>query len=290
MSASPAAAAHLDLGGITLDYLPDGEFRAEPGLAYPRGDDALAADGPDVLDDDGMLVLSVGAVLATTADRRVLIDAGIGDRTIPLVRPGAVRDAYMRGGALLESLAALGLEPADIDAVLITHLHADHIGWIGGETVDGVPTFPNAEYWLAADEWDFWSRPENGGEAVGPRPNELRLIDARRRHFVEGEEPVAGVRVVRTPGHTPGRVGFAVEGSRLRALVVGDAVHCPAEILRPELVWVGDHDGAEAVRTRQLLAERVGGGDVVLVGPHFPDAVFRRYDPSAPHHLAGLAT
>ena len=190
---------------------------------------------------------------------------------------------------LLESLAALGLEPEDIDAVLITHLHADHVGWIGGETVDGVPTFPYAEYWLAADEWEFWNRPENGGEAVGPRPNELRLIGARRRHFVEGEEVVTGVRVVPTPGHTPGHVAFAVEGSGARALIVGDALHCPAEILHPELVWVGDHDPAGAVRTRCGIADRVAGEDVVLVGPHFPDAVFRRYDPSAPTPLAGLA-
>jgi glyoxylase-like metal-dependent hydrolase (beta-lactamase superfamily II) len=76
-------------------------------------------------------------------------------------------------------------------------------------------------------------------------------------------------------------VALSVRGTDARALVVGDAVHCPAEILHPDLVWVGDHDAGTAVRTRTTLADRVGRDGTVLVGPHFPDAVFRRYDPAA---------
>jgi glyoxylase-like metal-dependent hydrolase (beta-lactamase superfamily II) len=281
MSASPAPTATLDLGGISLTYVPDGEFRAEPSVAYPTGHDGLFGDGLDVVDEDGLLVLSVGAVLLTTGDRRVLVDTGIGARTIPLARPGATRDAFMRGGTLLQNLRALGVEPADVDAVLLTHLHADHVGWIGRESADGDPTFPDAEYWVSEAEWDFWARPEHRGDAVGPRPHELGIIDGRRRHLVEGSEPVPGVSAVMTAGHTPGHVAFAVRGSGAGALVVGDAVHCPAEILHPELAWVGDHDAATAVRTRRRLAERVHRDGTVLVGPHFPDAVFRRYDPAA---------
>lgn len=281
MPARPAATSSLDLGGITLTYVPDGEFRAEPGLAYPRGHDDMLSDGLEVLDDDGMLVLSVGAVLISTGERRVLVDAGIGRRTIPLVRPGTTRDASMRGGMLLENLRALGVEPGDVDAVLLTHLHADHVGWIGNEDADGVPTFPNAEYWLDDAEWAFWTRPENSAEAVAPRPHELALIAGRRRHLVAGTEPVAGVTAVATTGHTPGHHAFAVRGSHTSALVVGDAVHCPGEVLHPDVVWVGDHDAAEAVRTRHDIADWVGTEDVVLVGPHFPDAVFRRFDPAA---------
>jgi glyoxylase-like metal-dependent hydrolase (beta-lactamase superfamily II) len=279
VSASPAATSSLDLGGITLTYVPDGEFRAEPGLAYPRGHDAMLSDGLDVLDDDGMLVLSIGAVLIRTSERRVLVDAGIGRRTIPLVRPGTRRDAFMRGGMLLENLRALGVEPGEIDAVLLTHLHADHVGWIGNEDADGVPTFANAEYWLDEAEWEFWNRPENSVEAVAPRPHELALIDARRRRLVEGAAPLDGVTAVATTGHTPGHHAFAVQGSHTRALIVGDAVHCPGEMLHPDVVWVGDHDATEAVRTRHDIRDMVGTQDVVLVGPHFPDAVFRRFDP-----------
>lgn len=285
MPASPAATSSIDLGGITLTYVPDGEFRAEPGLAYPHGHDDMLSDGLDVLDDDGMLVLSVGAILISTNERRVLVDAGIGRRTIPLVRPGTTRDAYMRGGMLLENLRALGVDPGDINAVLLTHLHADHVGWIGGEDADGVPTFAKAEYWLNEAEWEFWTRPENSGEAVAPRPHELALIDRRRRHLTDGSRPLEGVTAVATGGHTPGHHAFAVQGSHTRALIVGDAVHCPGEMLHPDVVWVGDHDAAGAVRTRHDIAERVGGEDVVLVGPHFPNDVFRRFRPKEPRPI-----
>ena len=281
MPASPAAVTSLDLGGITLTYVPDGEFRAEPALAYPRGHDAVLSDGLDVLDDDGMLVLSVGAILISTQGRRILVDAGIGRRTIPLVRPGTTRDAFMRGGQLLDNLRTIGVEPGDVDTVLLTHLHADHVGWIGDEDVDGVHTFPRAEYWLDDAEWAFWNRPEHRSDAVAPRPNELALIDERRHSLTEGARPVEGVTAVATTGHTPGHHAFAVQGSRSTAFIVGDAVHCPGEVLHPDVVWVGDHDAEEAVRTRRAIARRVGTEDVVLVGPHFPDAVFRRFDPDA---------
>jgi glyoxylase-like metal-dependent hydrolase (beta-lactamase superfamily II) len=281
VSASPALTTTLDLGGITLTYVPDGEFRAEPSVAYPAGHDSLFSDGLDVVDEDGMLVLSVGAILITTADRRVLVDAGLGARTIPLPRPGATRDAYMRGGTLLQNLHELGVEPAEIDGVLLTHLHADHVGWLGDESGDGVPTFPNADCWVTDAEWDFWAGGGHLGDAVGPRPHELGIIAARRRTLVPGSGPVAGVSAVRTAGHTPGHVAFAVRGNEAHALIVGDAVHCPAEILHPDLAWVGDHEAATAVATRIELAERVGRDGAVLVGPHFPDAVFRRYDPTA---------
>jgi glyoxylase-like metal-dependent hydrolase (beta-lactamase superfamily II) len=152
LSATPALTSTLDLGGITLTYIPDGEFRAEPALAYPSGHEAMLSDDLDVVDDDGMLVLSIGAVLISTPDRKVLVDTGIGigigigNRTIPLVRPGTARDAFMRGGTLLDELRKLGVQSTDIDAVLLTHLHADHVGWIGNEHADGISTFPNADY------------------------------------------------------------------------------------------------------------------------------------------------
>lgn len=277
MTAAPAPLTSLDLGGITLTSVPDGEFRAEPGLAYPTGHDAILSDGLDVLDDEGMLVLSVGAVLLTTGSRCVLVDTGIGPRTIPLARPGWVRDASMRGGALLENLRRVGVEPGDVDTVLLSHLHADHVGWIGNGAADGTPTFPAAEYWVHEAERAFWGRPEHGDDPVGPRPDELAIIDSRRRSLVDGAEPLDGVTAVVTAGHTPGHVAFAVEGTHGTALIVGDAVHCPGEVLHPDVVWVGDHDPAAAVATRHRIATLVGTGDPVLVGPHFPDAVFRRY-------------
>lgn len=276
MTAAPATVSTLDLGGVVLTYLPDGEFRAEPGIAYPTGSDEVLGTGFDVLDADGMLVLSIGAVLVTTATHRVLIDTGIGDRTIALPRPGTTRDAFMRGGALLRSLAEAGVMPADVDAIVLTHLHADHVGWIGSGPDGAQPTFPNADVWVAEAEWQHWTGEEAEGDAVGPRPHELTLIDARRRVLVPGASPIPGLRAVDTAGHTPGHVAVEVMGSRSRALVLGDAVHCPAELVRPDVVWAGDLDPGSAIRTRHAIRDRLVDDDLVVVGPHFPDAVFRR--------------
>ena len=184
----------------------------------------------------------------------------------------------MRGGALLANLLDLGVEPGDVDTVLLSHLHADHVGWLADAA--GAPHVPNAQYQLDEAEWDFWTAPGHEDDPVGPTPDELAVIGARRRRLTEGDQPVAGVRAVRTAGHTPGHLGFAVEGTSGSAFVVGDALHCPAEVLHPDLRWVGDHDPAAAVATRVAVAARVAQPGVVLVGPHFPGAVFRRYDPT----------
>ncbi|EXG82329.1 MBL fold metallo-hydrolase [Cryptosporangium arvum] len=276
MSAVPADTTALDLGEITLTFVPDGELRADPAVAYPAGHEDIFTDGLDVVDEDGMLLLSIGAILVTAGTSRVLVDVGIGDRRIPLIRPGASRDGYMGGGALLRNLSALGVEPEQIDTILLTHLHADHVGWIG----DGDATFPNAEYWVGEGEWQYWIRPENSGGPVGPRPNELEIIGSRRRRLVDGAEPVDGITAVDTAGHTPGHFGFAVRGTNACAFVVGDALHCPAEALRPDLAWVGDVDGGAAIRTRRNIAAHVRDTGAVLVGPHFPNAVFMEYSSS----------
>jgi glyoxylase-like metal-dependent hydrolase (beta-lactamase superfamily II) len=274
---APLSALHL--GEATVAFVPDGEIRVDPRMAYPRGHEPIHADGLDVTDEDGMLLLSAGGILVTSGEHRTLIDVGIGDRTIPLsARWREHRDAYMRGGDLLNNLARLGLGPDDIDTVLITHLHADHVGWLTRER-DGRPTFSRASYWVSGPEWDFWSQPANACKPTGPRGQELRAIAGARHTLTDGASPAPGITAVATTGHTPGHFSFHIAGTARRALVIGDAAHCPAEVPRPDLSWAGDLDPGAAIQTRRRLAGILSNPDTVLVGPHFPDPVFRQLDP-----------
>jgi glyoxylase-like metal-dependent hydrolase (beta-lactamase superfamily II) len=280
MTAKPAPLSALDLGEVTVTFVPDGKIRVDPRMAYPRGHEAIHADELAVTDEDGMLLLSVGGVLITNGEHRTFIDLGIGDRTISL--PGGSReqrDTHIRGGDLLNNLARLGLGPDDIDTVLITHLHADHVGWVTRER-DGQRTFGRATYWVSDQEWDFWNQPANAGKPTGPRGQELQVIADARHTLTDGASPAPGITAVATPGHTPGHFSFHISGTARRAFVIGDAAHCPAELLRPDLSWAGDLDPGVAIQIRRRLAGLLPAPDTVLVGPHFPDPVFRQLDPT----------
>jgi glyoxylase-like metal-dependent hydrolase (beta-lactamase superfamily II) len=280
MTARLASLSALDLGEVTVTFVPDGEIRVDPRMAYPHGHEPIHADGLAVTDEDGMLLLSVGSILITNGEHRTLIDVGIGDRTIPLPgRSREQRDAHMRGGDLLNNLARLGLGPDDIDTVLITHLHADHVGWVTHER-DGRCTFGRATYWVSDPEWDFWNQPANAGKPTGPRGQELRAIADARHTLADGASPAPGITAVATPGHTPGHFSFHIAGTARRAFAIGDAAHCPAEVLRPDLSWAGDLDPGAAIQIRRRLAGLLPTPDAVLVGPHFPDPVFRQLDPA----------
>jgi glyoxylase-like metal-dependent hydrolase (beta-lactamase superfamily II) len=279
MTAKPAPLSALDLGEVAVTFVPDGEIRVDPRMAYPHGHEPIHADGLAVTDEDGMLLLSVGGILVTNGEHRTLIDVGIGDRTIPLPgRSREQRDAHMRGGDLLNNLARLGLGPDDIDTVLITHLHADHVGWVTHER-DGRCTFGRATYWVSDPEWHFWNQPANAGKPTGPRGHELQAIADARHTLTDGASPAPGITAVATAGHTPGHFSFHIAGTARRAFVVGDAAHCPAEVLRPDLSWAGDLDPGAAVQIRRRLARLLSTPDAVLIGPHFPDPVFRQLDP-----------
>ncbi|WP_165965853.1 MBL fold metallo-hydrolase [Pseudonocardia dioxanivorans] len=276
MGPSPASLAATAVGDITVTFVPDGVIRLPVSATYGEPAEELFAANRHLLDDRGDLVLSLGAVLVETADSRVLVDLGWGPSTADLaaLSGGRIPAGGMRGGELLQNLRSLGIGPEDVDLVLLSHLHADHIGWVADD--DGRPTFARADHCLAAAEWDHWHGPAGGG-AAGPRPPQSAALRDRLRTIRDGECVSPGVNVVLTAGHTPGHCSFVVSSRGQRAIVLGDTVHCALEIAHPELELLGDVDpraaGATRARLRQMLA---GDDDLLAVAPHLPDTVFGR--------------
>lgn len=208
---------------------------------------------------------SVNAFLIDTGEARVLVDAGAGE----LQGPGL--------GKLEASLGKAGYAPEDVDAVLLTHLHPDHVGGIarGGRRV-----FPAADIWADARELAFWRdgsrssqvdvsvRASFDGAIASLRPYESA---GRLRSFEPGEQPIRGLRTMGLEGHTAGHTGFIVESGGERLIVCGDVLHVAAlQLAEPRLAIRYDSDPALASDAReQLLADAAERGDW-LAAAHAP--------------------
>jgi len=200
---------------------------------------------------------------------------------IGIATPGQ-RQGHAAGGALLDNLRLLDVEPGDVDAVLFSHLHRDHTGWIvdptssGGEEAPGTPTFANANHYLSSAEWDYWSGAAGSGVGPAPSAEQLAILSSRLSFLDDGEHVLPGIDVMATFGHTPGHLSFVLSSGHERAIVLGDAVHCPIEILEPELTFVVDVDPELAQRTRVFIEQALLEPDTVAAAPHFADLVFGR--------------
>ena len=251
--------ASRSLGSYVIEGLTDGTAHL-PDDFFGSG----AAQGHDeLLGPDGRLTLPIACFLVRSAERTILIDAGLGPRTIEF-QPGPVA-LTLEGGDLPAALQRLGVDPADIDLVLLSHLHADHSGWVWH---DDRPFFPHATIRFGRPEWTtFVEEGFPGTDAEAFRAlAELGLIE-----LLEGDaEILPGLSALHTPGHTPGHLSFVVSDGRQRAIFLGDAMGCPLQIERPELEAVADMDRALGAATRERILRELEGDDLVS-GPHFPE-------------------
>jgi glyoxylase-like metal-dependent hydrolase (beta-lactamase superfamily II) len=196
----------------------------------------------------------MGAYLVRAGERRILVDAGFGQ------------------GTLLQSLAERGHSPADITDVVLTHLHFDHIGWTSdGETA----TFPNATYRCDARDWRHYVVEEHDEymrDLVGALTPRARLSPVESRlELYEGDTGLApGVDLRSAPGHTPGSTIVVLSSGDQRAMLLGDVVHCPAEMLSEDWEMLADVDPQGAIRTREALARELEGTDTLFGAAHFP--------------------
>ena len=261
---------------------------------------------------DGRLESTLGGFLVRTGEHVVLVDAGAGqafadgytapvidvdDEDDPIARVfrgrGVPDDAIRRiaelfaaveleQGHLPDSLAELGVRPDDVTDLVFTHLHFDHIGWT---TADGTPYFPNATircaaadltYFLGdADEEDTTSlvfRAPKAAERLAPVLDRIEPWD--------GDGPiVAGVDVRLAAGHTPGSSVVVISDGPQRALLLGDIIHCPLELMDDDFNLLVDHDQELANRVREAYARELEGSDVPVAAAHFPDLQFGRLLP-----------
>ena len=161
----------------------------------------------------------------------------------------------------------MGHTPNDITDVVFTHLHFDHVGWA---TQKGAVVFENATYRCDAHDWEHFI----GHDAGATR--KLSPIESRLEPFNRSGPLMSGIDVMAAPGHTPGSTIVVLSSGTDRALLLGDVVHCPVELLDDEWAGLGDVDADLALRTRIALAKELEGTDTPAAAAHFPGMQFGR--------------
>jgi glyoxylase-like metal-dependent hydrolase (beta-lactamase superfamily II) len=240
---------------------------------------ARAADSfPSALSKDRMdFNLDFNSFLIRSPDFLCLIDCGIGNDKLRPDRPLW----NMREGDFLSRLASSGVQPADIDVVINTHLHADHVGW---NTVlkDGqwVPTFPNARYVVPRIELEFWTERHATDRSAlhGAFQDSVEpIIKHGRYESVDVPSEIApNLWLEPAPGHTPGMAIVRLSTSNGDIVFLSDVMHSPLQFVRPDISSKICADREMAVATRHLLLNDCVQKRAIVAAYHFPAPIFGR--------------
>lgn len=265
------------VGAVTIIPILQLHYRVHPLRFFPDLD--LAAIDPDAwywrppYTEDGFLVIDMGGFLVRTPDRNILVDAGVGNGK---QRPNPLFTG--RDDDWFAALRRAGTAPDEIDTVVFTHLHVDHVGY--ATRFDGtawVPAFPNARFLTTAAELEHWT----GGAAAGDRArlgeyiddSVLPLRDAGVLELVEPDLRICPeVRLLPAAGHTPGNVCVEVDSDGHRAVFAGDMVHHALQLAFPDRSTDFCVDRRGASTARLDLLRGIADRDVLLFPAHFPNS------------------
>jgi glyoxylase-like metal-dependent hydrolase (beta-lactamase superfamily II) len=206
--------------------------------------------------------LAINCFLIQAGGRRILVDSGFGGAIGPLA------------GHLANNLQGLGVAPAEIDTVLCTHLHPDHVGGLVDSA--GAAVFPNAELVVHADDHRYWG---DDATLTGATTDQDRgfvqlaratiAAYADRTRLLTAGEALPNISILPEPGHTPGHSGWVIASGGEALLIWGDIVHMPGvQFARPEAGMGFDVDGAAAIETRKRIMDMTATDRLLVAGMH----------------------
>ncbi len=246
-------ARSFQLGDFTVTTLLDGSLPRDGAQEIFGGgasDEEFAKVSAENFISPDVAQFFFTPTLVNTGSELILFDTGLGQ------------------GGIQAALADAGVTPDQIDVVVLTHMHPDHIG---GMTTDDAPTFANARYVTAAPEYDFWSAQEAGnrvGDLVAAKVTPL----AEKMSFIEdGGDVASGVTAMATFGHTPGHMVYHLESNGQRLILTADlANHYVWSFAHPEWEVRFDMDKAAATESRRKILGLLAADKVPMIGYHMP--------------------
>ena len=247
---------------------------------------------PHFANEDGEMSGVIQAFIVKTPDNLIVVDTCVGDDKERIV----VNEWNKMQSGFMTRFSEAGFDPDDVDYVLCTHLHVDHVGWNTRWNGDAwVPTFPNAKYLFAEKEFRFWE-----AARAAPAPDLSKLtnplerglaafdLDQRMVH-IDSIKPIMDAGLVElvsenhdidsytalrpTPGHTPGHVSIELCSDQKRAIITGDCFHHPCQIAHPEWATVVDVDQTKGIETRQQILDELSASGGTILGSHFCEPV-----------------
>jgi len=264
LGTEPAYFYRFPLGDAEITVVSDGPLPLGP----PKGTfvGVPEEEGEKMLSDNFLspdnVVLEQNSPIVNTGDKLILFDTGM----------GTAKNFGPTTGRQQKSMKEAGIKPEDIDAVVFSHAHIDHIGGVVDES--GKVLFPNAQYYIAQSDVDFWTDESKAGGPlkdfiVHARKNLMPVRD-RLVFFKDGQEFLPGIQAISAPGHTVGHTIFMVTSNGKSFVYLGDLTHHPVLLLeKPRMQFSYDTDPKQAAETRVKLLDMIAANKIPVMAYHY---------------------
>lgn len=260
----------VTVGNVRVASFSDGKLEFDLCNFYPSIPKENWARYPEDLTPDHKVSLNLASYLVRSQGSTILVDTGMGP-----VPEDAPESSW---GELLHNFEAAGVRADEVDVVMMTHLHRDHVGWnMVSDNDRYLPVFPNARYVLSRKDWEATRMPEyaerfpTASTKLWPL-EELGILDV-----VEGEHAINGeLTALPTPGHTPGHMSVLITSQGQKGVITGDALHSPAQVQEWEWCSRADLDPDQARASRRKLVEEAEREGTLIAAGHFPAPGFGR--------------